>query len=211
TDKAYNKALIKSFLQANPLLVIAALYGLLVGLLRRDWRVLPLLGWSLATLYLLWQQVPLFSRHFVALTPTLISLALMGLTSSVQFKNLRERVHDDRSIVGATLAVAPSLAIIMRWGTVMLALLLMLATMGVELPQYPPYYTMVTQHSHDAYATLEMRVANDVRNAIAPDQYIITDGQFVAALADRNTPPDLVDTSMVRIASGYLKSQQLIA
>jgi hypothetical protein len=82
---------------------------------------------------------------------------------------------------------------------------------AVELAQYPPYYTTVTQHSHDAYAILEMRVANDVRNAIAPDQYIITDGQFVAALADRNTPPDLVDTSMVRIASGYLKSQQLIA
>ena len=69
---------------------------------------------------------------------------------------------------------------------------------------------MVTQHSHDAYTTLELRVANDVRNAIAPDQYIITDGQFIAALADRNTPPDLVDTSMVRIASGYLKYPQLI-
>src|SRR5205085_1162471 len=58
-------------------------------------------------------------------------------------------------------------ALIMRRRAIVLALLLMLATMAVELPQYPPYYTMVTQHSHDAYATLEMRVANDVRNAIA--------------------------------------------
>ncbi len=235
-DKAYNKVLIENFLQANPLLVIAALYGLLVGLVRRDWRVLPLLGWSLATLYLLWQQVPLFSRHFVALTPALICLAVIGLASSIQLKNARESMQNnhksrsnhtqgtdnDRSIVGTTLAVVLGEAVVlglavimgrravMRWGATALALLLILATVAVELPQYPSYYTMVAQRSHDTYATLQMRVADDVRNAIAPDQYIITDGQFIAALADRNTPPDLVDTSMVRIASGYLKYPQLI-
>src|SRR6266487_1686701 len=98
-------------------------------------------------------------------------------------------------------------AVIMR----SLALLLILFTVAMELPQYPPYYKMVAQHGRDGYASLAMRVAHDVDSAIAPDQYIITDGQFVASLANRNTPPDLVDTSMVRITSGYLTPQQLIA
>jgi hypothetical protein len=39
---------------------------------------------------------------------------------------------------------------------------------------------------------------------------VITDGQFLAALAGRNTPPSLVDTSSVRINTGYITAQQLI-
>ena len=33
---------------------------------------------------------------------------------------------------------------------------------------------------------------------------------FIAALADRDTPPSLVDTSLARIAAGYLTTQELI-
>ncbi len=38
----------------------------------------------------------------------------------------------------------------------------------------------------------------------------MTDAQFIADMAGRNTPPELVDTSMVRIASGDLTLQQII-
>src|SRR5437588_6374476 len=61
------------------LLALAALYGTAAALLRQDWRVLPLLGWLLATAFLLWRQVPLFSHHFVSLTPPLIALSVMAL------------------------------------------------------------------------------------------------------------------------------------
>ncbi len=61
------------------LLTLAALYGSVIALLRQDWRVLPLLGWLLATAFLLWRQVPLFPHHFVSLTPPLIALAVMGM------------------------------------------------------------------------------------------------------------------------------------
>ena len=40
---------------------------------------------------------------------------------------------------------------------------------------------------------------------------MITDAQFITALAHRNTDPLLVDTSTVRVTTGYLTSQQLLA
>jgi 4-amino-4-deoxy-L-arabinose transferase-like glycosyltransferase len=47
--------------------------------------------------------------------------------------------------------------------------------------------------------------------ATSPSQLVITDDQYLAALADRNTPPQLVDTSMVRVASGDLTSRSVEA
>ena len=52
--------------------------------------------------------------------------------------------------------------------------------------------------------------ATDLKRATTPDQWIITDAQFVAALANRDTPPWLVDTSFTRVLSGYLSSQELM-
>ena len=90
-----------------------------------------------------------------------------------------------------------------------LALLLILVASGVNVGQDVVYYNNAAQQSTSAYTQLEARVATDVRNSIAPDQVVITDAQFVAALAGRSTPPSLVDTSTVRIESGYVTLQQL--
>lgn len=43
-----------------------------------------------------------------------------------------------------------------------------------------------------------------LRTATAPGDLVVTDDQYAAALADRSTPPELVDTSAVRIQSGDL-------
>src|SRR5262249_25232132 len=67
-----------------------ALYGTLVSLLRRDWRVFPLLVWFLAIFYLLWQQMPLWSHHLVTLVPPLVLLATMSLLQYPQ-TNWRDR------------------------------------------------------------------------------------------------------------------------
>src|SRR5205807_5446057 len=48
------------------LLTLTAFFGMVAALLRRDWRVVPLIAWFFATLYLLWQQVPLFQHHLIA-------------------------------------------------------------------------------------------------------------------------------------------------
>jgi len=44
---------------------------------------------------------------------------------------------------------------------------------------------------------------------ITPSQLVVTDAQFIAGLANRSTPPSLVDTSAVRITSKFLTQSQL--
>jgi 4-amino-4-deoxy-L-arabinose transferase-like glycosyltransferase len=193
-NQVHNIQILQNFAQTNLLLLIAAAYGLVVALIRRDWRVIPLLAWTFVSLALLWEEVPLFYRHFITLIPPLIAIAIMGIGGGV-----------DPSPVKGFLSkfklpfVMPSLAV-----------LLILAVVVTDIQTYQPYYQYSVIRGNDSFAHLEAHVANDVRNSITPDQLVVTDGQFVAALADRNTPPDLVDTSIVRIVSGYMTNQQLI-
>ena len=82
--------------------------------------------------------------------------------------------------------------------------------------------TIINSLRHDYYHDQDLRtqaattdqwmtqVAADVERVTTPDQWIITDAQFVAALANRDTPPWLVDTSVTRVLSGYLTSQELL-
>jgi 4-amino-4-deoxy-L-arabinose transferase-like glycosyltransferase len=50
-----------------------------------------------------------------------------------------------------------------------------------------------------------------LQSAILPSELVVTDDQFVAALANRSTPPELVDTSEVRVESGDLTTPQVEA
>ena len=52
-------------------------------------------------------------------------------------------------------------------------------------------------------------VAADLQRVTTPDQWTITDAQYAVALANRDTPPWLVDTSPTQRASGYLTSHEL--
>lgn len=54
------------------------------------------------------------------------------------------------------------------------------------------------------------RAASYIAKNTNKNDYIITDEQLVLYLADRNTPPELVDTSYVRIQSGLLTDKELI-
>ena len=175
------------------LLALTALYGTAAALLRQDWRVLPLLGWLLATAFLLWRQVPLFSHHFVSLTPPLIALSVMGIADPSAY----------RRVLAA--AQVSKVAMFLTWA----AVLLILSTAVLDARQDLSYYRNAAASSVDSMAQLEAHVAADLRAAIAPDQQVVTDGQFVAALANRDTPPALVDTSMVRIETHYLTLGQL--
>ena len=56
-----------------------------------------------------------------------------------------------------------------------------------------------------------MQIANDLQHFTNAQQQVITDDQYIAALANRDVPPQLVDTSDVRISTGYLTTDQIIA
>jgi len=166
-----------------------ALYSTIVALVRRDWRVLPLLAWLGATVVMLWLQVPLFHHHLVALIPPLVSLAIVGISPV----NWNKRW---RSILGN---IATAITI--------LVLLFVSNTNGQEEQRY--YRDMLTQAAGKVVQQ-DVRAAQDLRNETAPGQLVITDAQFLAGLADRDTPPSLVDTSLVRILTGNVTAEQLI-
>jgi 4-amino-4-deoxy-L-arabinose transferase-like glycosyltransferase len=169
------------------LLGCAALYGTLVALVKRDWRVLALLAWLLATLYILWRQIPLFPHHLVVLVPPLIALAVLGL----QPISLKPR----RLLTATNIATA-------------LASLLLLATAYTSFQASRHYLYDYRTRSNAAGGYT--RVIQDLRQVTQPNQLVITDAQFIAGLAERSTPASLVDTSQVRINTRYVTSEQLI-
>lgn len=185
--RAENKKLIESVLFS--VLGLAALYGTLVALLWRDWRVVPLLAWLLGTAFFLWRLTPLFPHHLGALIPPLIALAVIGIRTTPMPREY--------------------MPILEKLATP-LAVLLILLTTAFAVQQDVAYYITDAALSGNGLVRQETRVAVDLRQAIAPDQWVVTDAQFIADMADRNTPPALVDTSMVRIGSGDLTLQQLI-
>ena len=174
---------------------LAALYGALVALLRRDWRVLAVLAWLLVTVALLYKWKPLFTHHLIALDPPLITLALLGLAEPATYKAALARLK----IQGKKLALVISLG----------AIILVLVASGFSFWQDMTYYQGVDAYAASSIIQQNVRVANDLHQAIAPDQWVITDGQFIAGLADRSTPPSLVDTSTVRLQTGYVTQAQL--
>jgi len=50
---------------------------------------------------------------------------------------------------------------------------------------------MPNKQSSDAEVGLQRQVVNDLHNAIIADQLVVTDDQFAAGLAGRNTPASL--------------------
>lgn len=173
-----------------------ALFSTIVALLRRDWRVLPLLAWLAVTVVLLAQQTPLFHHHLVALIPPLVSLTIVGISPISTIKIERSALKWPALLPTVTTGIT----------VIALATIIWINWQGTLL-----YYVSQRQQSVTADAQAGLRVAADLQKTLLPGQLVVTDAQFLAGLANRNTPPALVDTSLVRINTGYLTLQQLIS
>ena len=183
------------FFAANGVLAIAALVGAVLALRRRDGRVIPLLAWLTATLALLATLSPLFTRHAIILVPPLIALTVLGLSESTLLEHVREVLR------ARALTTDPS-----GW----LMGLLVCAAVVAGVVGSLGYYRQLRADAESSRTRDFARIASDLRWVTTPDQWVITDGQFVAAQADRDTPPSLVDTSRTRIRASYLTTQQLL-
>jgi 4-amino-4-deoxy-L-arabinose transferase-like glycosyltransferase len=173
---------------ATPLGVFA-LYGTVISLIRRDWHVLPLMAWFLAIFYLLWQKLPLFPHHLVTLVPPLVLLAMMSLGPLPVIRgSSRLRVYLGKSIAIVALGIA----------------------VAYFVPMVRSTYQGAQLQARGTDTQMSLQVARDLNAVTRPNQLVITDAPFLAAEADRSTPPQLVDTSLVRIQSGYLSNTQLI-
>jgi 4-amino-4-deoxy-L-arabinose transferase-like glycosyltransferase len=217
---------------------IIALFSLLVALLRRDWRVLPLVAWLVATVLVLVNQAPLFHHHLVALIPPMIALAVVGISpfiglsrlASLLSGNVRNTTAAKAASEADTLevqavsiqehqqntrfAIAPqvrsNVSLLLRTVGSIVTLVALLIVLIINLQGAQQYFQGERTQGASNNTQQGLLVAQDLHNATHPGDLVITDAQFLVALADRNTPPSLVDTSIVRIDTNYLTLQQLI-
>jgi predicted membrane-bound mannosyltransferase len=185
----------------RPLAILAVL-GLIVGLIRRRWHVLTAAAWILAALVILLRQAPLFPHHLVFLTPGLALSAAIGLTPtprtlSAETAALRARLQRIRP--GWEMRASQALLI----GLPALLLAGFLSLNVLDVVRYPL--------GPAANAAQISQIASDLERLTTPQQQVIVDDQYIATLANRDVPPALVDTSSVRIVTGYLTTEQVIA
>jgi hypothetical protein len=178
-------------------LIYLPILATLVVLWRRLWVAAPLILWALAAFVTLVRQQPLFDHHIMLISPALALVAGCGVYAVWRF--FRGRV--------ASLSPLAAGMGLWRWiGLALTAALLLLACLSglqINLQQNEAANGPVDAR------TLQMAIA--LQGVSAPDEVVISDDQYAVALANRDVPPQLVDTSGVRITSGYLTASEMEA
>jgi 4-amino-4-deoxy-L-arabinose transferase-like glycosyltransferase len=161
---------------------IVAVLGLAVALWRRMWVALILLAWLLASVLVLVVQRPLFDPHALILAPPLALLAALGSVAAIEWarSNWNVRARESLFMVGTLVALGATL----------------LVGLWLDARQ------IREANAYDGGRRTQMVQA--LQDKALPSGLVVTDDQYVAALAGRDTPPELVDTSLVRIATGSL-------
>lgn len=189
-NAANNARWIGEYLRDNIGLLLLAIWGTLVLAGRRSIGMVIVIAWSVVMLLALVFQTPLFFHHMSIL---LFPMAILGGCAAgdlgERLCHLRLPMTWRRTItLCIALGVAASYlfslpATLQEYGTLLAA-----PTLGTQADaaQFIPTITW-------------------------PDDWVITDDQAVAFESDRNVPPPLTETSMVRITSALLTDRQLIA
>ncbi len=164
---------------------VTAALALGVALWRRDWRIGPPLLWLVASMLILVRQVPLFEHIAIIMAPC---MALMSGLAPAMLAPVATRAP------GRWLARAMILiTLIVFAGSAYIALE---TTRQAALAQ-PSRLTQAQMAAIQSFTT--------------PGEIIVTDDQYAAAATGHDVPPELVDTSFVRVTSGYLTAAQLEA
>lgn len=174
------------------LYILAALGALL--LLLADWRSgLALAAWPLATIALLLYYYPLHPKHLVYLYPPLAVVGGAGIGRAAWYA-WREGPAGRLTRL-LTVAVAVFIAA------------LPLQTLSGPLDAGDPDAEAEDADLH----TFDADVVRSLQALSGPDDFILTDHPYLAALARRMVPPDLVDPSVGRIRAGVLRDSDVLA
>jgi hypothetical protein len=161
----------------------------------RQLRVAPILLWLALSFAELVQQHPLLPHHYVILSP------LLAITLGVATAALIEGIHRHRRRV---LAVGMALNTIA--GVVLLALALVTCARNLQRSAHDLQLASALHPNQTQQAMVRA-----LQRAVPPGGLVISDDQYVVGLANRDVPPELVDTSLVRFQAGYLTGDQLEA
>ncbi|HEY1389484.1 MAG TPA: glycosyltransferase family 39 protein [Ktedonobacterales bacterium] len=164
-------------------LVFLAVPAIVVVVWRRMWVSAPLILWALADFVTLLRQQPLLGHHIVLLSPALALITGCGVYAMWHAFAEPSRQRLAQTVTLVVLVVMCLAGLILNWNQNTAA--------NAPIPA----------------RTLSMALA--LQSVSAPNEVVLSDDQYVAALANRDVPPQLVDTSAVRITSGYLTASQL--
>lgn len=167
----------------------AAAIGLWRGARTKDWHVLPLAAWFAATIIVLSNLSPIFGHHLVAFVGPSTALGVVGTATARGAKT---------DAASARMIRRPFRA--QGWTPVIL-IILMTISLAAEIAHRAADWSRSSNATADKVA--------DLRASIGADQQVITDEPFIAATAGRDVPPELVDTSFVRVRTKYLTLAEL--
>ena len=191
-------ALLVKFLSRDSGLAILSLIGTLFSIItdiaNREFKRTLLVIWHYATIISLLNYKALFIHHYVILMPTFAMLASLSLVTPFNFMIRTCSIYSEYIIRALALASIPCL---------------FLASVYVyHLPEVINYDMYLLKYKDIEYYEA---IASFIKEHTSPNDFIITDQQALAFLADRNVPPNLVDTSHMRISSGFLTSEMMIS
>jgi hypothetical protein len=192
-DLAENATAAASYFAENAGLMILAIGGSIVLLaqaqLRKQTAILIL--WFLVMGLSLLTHSPLFPKHqFIILLPPLAVLggALVG--------DIVERCRRLKEQMGS------------GQGSFLVIELCSLALYGLHFPRI---IEMDIQLIHGPkLEEPEQRVIHFLETSVTEDDFVISDDQYLAFVADRLVPPSLADTSWKRLHTGYLTVPELV-
>jgi hypothetical protein len=176
---------------------IVAVVAVAFAVYRRDWRILPPALWLLVSFIFLVQQQPLLDHHRVLLSAPLALTAAVGLAIAAS-------VWPNSAPAGKRRSLPPDHQR-QRQGVAMLALTGLTLIAGLAFGLHD------ARISAQPPTEAQMQMVVALERLTVPGAVVVCDDQYIAGLADRNVPPELVDTSLVRIRAGYLTATQLEA
>jgi len=186
------------YLSENPVALILGSIGLIVAFTSLDigFLVASLSFLTSVSMLVLLPQ-PLWYHHVAVLSPqlSLLSGLAIGYSTKILVK-LYSRISKGKS---ASRYAAISLLAF----TIVSTLSLYAASVALSVPA-------ILNIVFKGGGELEFKVAGLIRNITSPNEWIISDDQAMVFVAGRNVPPELCDTSFMRISSGYLVDEEVI-
>ena len=173
---------ISKLFEAEPLTPLLALAGLLFLYWRQNYHALVLHLWIFAAALFLVDHSPLFPRHVILLVPPL------AITAAANMAWVSDLPTHGLGKILAFVAIVGFL-----WG------------LGLSLRK-DLSFTDRRARGPDP----DMQIVRMIEERTQPADYVVSDEQMQVFRAGRQTPPQLCDTSFVRIHSGYLKDDEAI-
>ncbi len=191
-DWSENLEMLLWFVQHNPALMLAAVWGIGIIIFRQlknGWFVL--LWLVLAVIFAL-IQVPLREKHLPLLLPPLAILAGLGLAAG--FEQLVNWVRHPQQ-TGLRAIVAAVVAITLFVGYVW---------------QLQGDFTAIAKTTTTPLNEQDQMLADYLQQFTSPTDCLVTDNPTLAFFANRPTPPNLSEVSSARLRSGYLTYDELV-